>query len=273
MTPFIKRTSKSNMSSLDPPSIMSRTTSGIALEEMIRNDKSRATRFFSCDVCECQVNGGDNATPTGPYIFLGDNGEGDEVTAIRLLLAHSDRVRACFIHDVTGCGFGKNQHARNLVEKRKLFYFKTYLGAALQAFEVGLISKYSVNRIREAILQSPHTQIARRETAGTENDLGLPEKISTRKSPSPPLDHFHEKDEDEKKKTDLARPNFALWCSQVRQDMEAYDNLMRQGYNPTGGVDSSSGDDVSVVVTPTSPRSRRRLHSDPFLPLISPILK
>ena len=164
MTPFIKKKkSKPNMmSSLDPPSMMSRTTSGIALEEMIRNDKSRATRFFSCDVCECQVNAGDNTTPTGPYIFLGDNGEGDEVTAIRLLLAHPDRVGACFIHDVTGRGFGRNQHARNLVEKRKLFYFKTYLGAALQAFEVGLISKKSVNRIRQAILQSPHTQIARR---------------------------------------------------------------------------------------------------------------
>ena len=288
MTPFIKKKkSKTNMmSSLDPPSMMSRTTSGIALEEMIRNDKSRATRFFSCDVCECQGNGGDNTTPTGPYIFLGDNGEGDEVTAIRLLLAHPDRVRACFIHDVTGRGFGRNQHARNLVEKRKLFYFKTYLGAALQAFEVGLISKYSVNRIRQAILQSPHTQIARRETGSSENDLGLPD-TTRRKSPSPPttLDHIHsDNEEDDEKKTDLVRPNFALWCSQVRQDMEAYDSLMRQAYNPkdvdTSTNSSSTGRRRLGVVVERPPaasgsesRSRRRLHSDPLLPLISPTLK
>jgi hypothetical protein len=271
MTPFIKKTSKSAMNSLAPPSAMSRTTSGIALEEMIRNDRSRAKRFFSCDVCECQVDGSSTnlEQPTGPYIFLGDNGEGDEVTAIRLLMAHPDRVRACFIHDVTGRGYGRNQHARNLVQKRKLFYFKTYLGAALHAFEVGLISKYSVNRIREAILQSPHTQIARRETAGTESDLlsDFPSsssagettgEIRRRASPPPPLyvdDEYinNSNESEEKKKDELVRPNFALWCSQVRQDMAAYDALMTQGKS------SESND-----------RSRRRLHSDPLLPLISP---
>ena len=47
-----------------------------------------------------------------------ENMAGDEVTAIRLLLAHSDRVRACFIHDVTGCGFGKNhQHNFRLLNR------------------------------------------------------------------------------------------------------------------------------------------------------------
>ena len=116
--------------------------------------------------------------------------------------------------------------------------------------------------------------------------MGLPESSNRRKSPSPPttLDHIHSDiEEEDEKKTDLVRPNFALWCSQVRQDMEAYDSLMRQGYNPTD-VDTSTTNStgsrrlsVNVESPPAASgsesRSRRRLHSDPLLPLISPTLK
>ena len=117
--------------------------------------------------------------------------------------------------------------------------------------------------------------------------MGLPD-TTRRKSPSPPttLDHIHsDNEEDDEKKTDLVRLNFALWCSQVRQDMEAYDSLMRQAYNNPKDVDTSTNSSSTgrrrlgvVVESPpaasgSESRSRRRLHSDPLLPLISPTLK
>jgi len=250
-TPFVQpkvRKTVGPRDDLDPT--MSRTTSGIALAEMVKNDSSTrgsVGRFFSCDPCECQL-GVKNDSPTGPYIFLGDNGEGDEKTAIRLLEKCSDRVAACFIQDVTGRAYGQNDRAQHLIAQGKLFYFTTYLGAAIQAFRAGLISRVSLARVYGAIVQSPFMLLARRRFI-EKNATKEEEKVTSPDSPPaatasgeasaeapqtrPPL--FVSPRRPEKFVTkidigDIESPekigrDFGKWCQQIQGDLAMYDNL------------------------------------------------
>lgn len=202
-----------------PPSAMSRTTSGIALSEMVRNERRSRMGIFDCNGCECQMGVDETSEkPTGPYIFLGDNGEGDVTTAVRLLNAYSDRVAACFIHDVTGHGFGSNEQAARWVENGKLFYFKTYLGAAVQAYRYGLISRAGLVRVHDHVVGSECMKTGsfadRNDRASriTKTDEGTKSELERPK----PLRRVRSTGKD-----------FKLWRGQIEKDMEDFRMAMR----------------------------------------------
>ena len=260
-TPFVlPKTSTQAFGHRDeaPGSTMSRSTSGIALSEMLKNDRRGGfRRFWSCDDCDCQT-GLESEAPTGPYIFLGDNGEGDETTAIRLLEEHADRVAACFIQDVTGQGCGNNDKAVRLMRHGKLFYFTTFLGAGVQAFQAGLISRESLARVYGAIVQSPYMLSAREITANEEHTAkaarvkttttmtGESSSEMTSHKPfflSPQRDRssrVHSGMKAEAKPTDISLDisvvknshlgrDFGQWCTQIRRDLALYEGLRRGG--------------------------------------------
>ena len=83
------------------------------------------------------ANAGDNTTPTGRAVIFrwqrwGWWGHSDSIA-----LAHPDRVGACFIHDVTDVVWEKSARSKFGGETKVVLLQP--MGAALQAFEVGLI--------------------------------------------------------------------------------------------------------------------------------------
>jgi len=73
-------------------------------------------------------------------IFIGDNGQGDQLAGVRML-AEIDSVVSVFIHNVTA--------APTLIveEPDDLFIFQTYPEAAYLAYKEGFISKEAVARV------------------------------------------------------------------------------------------------------------------------------
>ena len=243
---------------------MSRATSGIALAEMVQNDKKLrgVRRFFSCDGCECQAGVENEKQPTGIYIFLGDNGEGDQRTAIRLLESHPEKVAACFIQDVTGMGYGQNHQAPHLMSQGKLFYFTTYLGAAIQAFRAGLITRSSLARVYGEIVQSPFmlearkiferearakklasasktTADAKRVETSTTTSGEASSEMAPRQRPlfvSPqrdaakpfrPIPGGVSFDTNDLEGNAKVGRDFGTWCEQIRADLEIYEDLRK----------------------------------------------
>lgn len=84
------------------------------------------------------------------YIYVGDTGELDEEAGIVMLEEYSDIVRAVFLHVVS------DQHGPVLVPPmrfvngRPIVYFRTYVGAALAAVELGLMTRDDLKRLMEA---------------------------------------------------------------------------------------------------------------------------
>lgn len=83
---------------------------------------------------------------TRQFYFLGDNGEGDEMLALRILQDYGQYMNACFIHNVTGLP-PRSDLALSLEDRGRLIYFETYLGAATIAFQRGLLSGESMLRV------------------------------------------------------------------------------------------------------------------------------
>ncbi|MGN6483342.1 MAG: phosphatase domain-containing protein [Thermomicrobiales bacterium] len=81
--------------------------------------------------------------PEYDFIFIGDNGQGDAEFGQRMLEMAPDEVAAVFIHDVTGA----EHRATTTWEENGLIYFDTYIGAAIEAWRKGLITREGVNRV------------------------------------------------------------------------------------------------------------------------------
>lgn len=79
--------------------------------------------------------------PEYEFVFVGDNGQGD-VLAAEAMMDAGLRVRACFIHEVwpienTLTSLPKPD--RDAWARKNIFFFQTYVGAAVVAREAGLI--------------------------------------------------------------------------------------------------------------------------------------
>jgi len=98
------------------------------------------------------------------YIFLGDTGEYDEEGGVRMLQSHPDSVLAVFLHVVSD--EPEETRVRRLRDKaqgqiferryvrgRPVCYFRTYVGAAVEAYKCGLLSKNAVGRVVEETLR------------------------------------------------------------------------------------------------------------------------
>jgi hypothetical protein len=82
--------------------------------------------------------------PEYDFVFIGDNGQGDALTAATMLKEYPDRVKAVFIHQVhNGTVFGQT----DAPEWGKIHYFNNYVDAAIKAYENKLIHFKGLLRI------------------------------------------------------------------------------------------------------------------------------
>jgi hypothetical protein len=106
--------------------------------------------------------------PEYGFVFTGDSGQGDVAFGEQMLAAFPAAVRAVFIHDVVDTP----EHVRKAWRDKRLFFFDTYVGAALEAYTVGVIARDGVARVaraaREELEKVPFSSEAQREARRAE---------------------------------------------------------------------------------------------------------
>ncbi|NMO15459.1 DUF2183 domain-containing protein [Pyxidicoccus fallax] len=90
------------------------------------------------------------AFPEYGFVFVGDSGQGDVEFGDRMLTAAPRSVHAVFIHDVVDTPEATRQTWR----AKRIYFFDTYVGAAVEAFQVGVISRDGVARVARAAQES-----------------------------------------------------------------------------------------------------------------------
>jgi hypothetical protein len=81
--------------------------------------------------------------PEYGFVFTGDSGQGDAIFGARIIADFPERVRAVLIHDVAATP----QLQQDDWRARGVVFFDSYVGAALAAFEAGLIGRDGVQRV------------------------------------------------------------------------------------------------------------------------------
>jgi hypothetical protein len=81
--------------------------------------------------------------PEYGFVFTGDSGQGDVLFGEQILSSWPEQVRAVFIHDVVATPESVRQSWRD----QRVFFFDTYVGAAVEAYEVGVIARDGVARV------------------------------------------------------------------------------------------------------------------------------
>ena len=97
--------------------------------------------------------------PESDFVFIGDSGQGDMLSGELMLYHQPSRMRAVFIHQLVTDG--KHgvlcPYPRSVTDLdhgiRKLIFFDTYIGAAVQAYKWGLISIDSLRLIAQATVE------------------------------------------------------------------------------------------------------------------------
>ena len=79
--------------------------------------------------------------PEFDFLFIGDSGQGDIVLGESLIREFPSRVRCVLIHNLDG----------NFVQTENVKAFQTYLGAALDLHDLGLLNADHCHRIAEAV--------------------------------------------------------------------------------------------------------------------------
>lgn len=94
--------------------------------------------------------------PTGEimeYVYVGDTGELDQEAGETMLREYPEVVKAVFLHVVSEEP-SPAIPARKLINGRPVIFFRTYVGAAVSACKLGLISESAMMRIVVAAQQS-----------------------------------------------------------------------------------------------------------------------
>ena len=84
--------------------------------------------------------------PEYNFTWVGDSGQGDALLGEMMLTKYPDRVKGVFIHDVVGLSPEKREEMR----AKGVRVFDTYVGAAAEAHELGLISSDGLTRVTQA---------------------------------------------------------------------------------------------------------------------------
>jgi len=84
--------------------------------------------------------------PEYAFVFVGDSGQGDVIFGEAIRERSPDTVKAVFINDVVATPLARRQ----ALAEKGVHLFDTYVGAAIKAFELGLISRAGVGRIAKA---------------------------------------------------------------------------------------------------------------------------
>ncbi|HYH94578.1 phosphatase domain-containing protein [Hyalangium sp.] len=118
--------------------------------------------------------------PEYGFVFTGDSGQGDVAFGEQMLAAHPESVRAIFIHDVVDTP----EAVRKAWRAQRIFFFDNYVGAAVEAYEVGVIARDGVARVaraaREEFEKIPFTSEDQRQSRRAEltRDLQRAEALS-----------------------------------------------------------------------------------------------
>lgn len=96
------------------------------------------------------------------YVYVGDTGELDEQAGEAMLRQYSDVVKAVFLHVVSD---REDEHLAipppRFINGRPIIYFRTYVGAALAAAQMGLMDRKGLMAVKAAALEQldgePHT--------------------------------------------------------------------------------------------------------------------
>ncbi len=101
--------------------------------------------------------------PEYGFVFVGDSGQGDVAFGEQMLAAAPESVRAVFIHDVVDTP----EPVRQAWRAKGIFFFDTYVGAALEAYQVGVIARDGVHRVaraaQEELEKVPFASVEQRE--------------------------------------------------------------------------------------------------------------
>ena len=79
--------------------------------------------------------------PVGRYILIGDTGEKDEEAGERIAEKYPNRLRAVFLHCVSGSEDRSKMPkmpSDRVVNGVPVYYFRTYVGAAYKAYTAKL---------------------------------------------------------------------------------------------------------------------------------------
>lgn len=116
--------------------------------------------------------------PNHKYIFVGDTGEKDEDAGERILAKYAGRVKAIFLHSVSDSPDRSTVvHPRDrFLNGIPIFYFKTYVSAAVKAFQHNLMSADALVRvIDQAKLElhelDPHPEYERKIVVSNSNTI------------------------------------------------------------------------------------------------------
>lgn len=84
--------------------------------------------------------------PEADLVFVGDSGQGDVAVGTRMLAEAAEVARAVFIHDVVPTP----PEQREVLRRKGIHVFDTYLGAALDAYQLGLTERADLDDVAEA---------------------------------------------------------------------------------------------------------------------------
>jgi hypothetical protein len=88
--------------------------------------------------------------PEARMVFIGDNGQGDRILAERLRTTDRDVVPAAFIHDVDHGEQRIDDAERATLRANGLLLFDTYVGAAVEAHDLGLMTRQGLTSVARA---------------------------------------------------------------------------------------------------------------------------
>ena len=99
----------------------------------------------------------------GQYVYVGDTGELDQEAGETMLREYPEVVQAVFLHVVSSdppssYPFGLSIPPPKLINGRPLVFFRTYVGAAAKATQLGLLEADGMMRIVETAEQALKAQ-------------------------------------------------------------------------------------------------------------------
>mmetsp|Transcript_36281 Transcript_36281/g.82190 ORF Transcript_36281/g.82190 Transcript_36281/m.82190 type:complete len:561 (-) Transcript_36281:238-1920(-) len=105
--------------------------------------------------------------PEYKFVFVGDNGQAD-VLAAELMQQHSDQVLGCFMHEVAPIQATLTTKDTPTYETWKasgILFFRTYVGAALSAYQADLISLESLAGVAKEAVDDYYMEMHERRLA------------------------------------------------------------------------------------------------------------
>jgi len=115
--------------------------------------------------------------PEYRFVFIGDNGQADVLVSEFITKRYPERTAACFIHQVQPLAGTlttlKDPSLETWAEKR-IYFFGSYIGAALGAFKAKLLSVTDVAEVARHTVEDYEAEYSKRRFLSFMDDLPAP---------------------------------------------------------------------------------------------------